>query len=239
MRYSFLIIDNDSSSVAETMGLFEHFPNYKCAGHIKDSENVITEIARLKPQLVIIVLSSSRKDNSLSFSKIEEMHQYMESMPYFIIISKNNSRALEAIQSGISDYLIKPVALHDLGKSLFKFEKKNVPIIPSQICIKSYTDYQFVNIADIIYLKADNNTTDFKLSNGRTINAYKTLKYFENKLPYNFLRIHKSYVVNINYVSRIQFAKLRCVLDYNEAIPFTLTYRVNIDSIVKKIERQF
>lgn len=236
MRYSYFIVENDFYSATSIMGLFEHFPNYKCAGFIKDNENDITEIIRLKPQLVIVSVPFSKKDASLSFSKILEMYQYLEVMPYFIVLSDTNEFALEAIQSGVSDYIINPLSIHELGKSLFKFEKKNIPLVPSQICIKSYTDYQFVNLNDIIYLKADNNTTDIKLNNNKTVNAYKTLKHFENTLPFYFLRIHKSYIVNVNHVSRIQFGKLKCILDYNETLPFSLTYRSNIDTIVKKID---
>ena len=236
MRYSFLIIDDDLDSTSRITGLFEHFPNYKCAGLVKDNENVITEICRLKPQLIIASVPFSKNEGSLSFSKIVEMYQYLEIMPYFIVLSPDAEFALEAIQSGVSDYVTNQLTTHELGKCLFKFEKKNVPLIPSQICIKSYTDYQFVNLNDIIYLKADNNTTDIKLNNSKTVNAYKTLKHFENTLPFYFLRIHKSYIVNVNHVSRIQFGKLKCILDYNETLPFSLTYRTNIDTIVKKIE---
>jgi DNA-binding LytR/AlgR family response regulator len=235
MLYSFLIIDDDLSSAADIAGVFNYFPKYKHINSIKDNENVVTEIARLKPELVIYVVSPPKKNDSFSFSKIAEMHQFLEKIPYFIVVSKDDIHALEAIQSGISDYLIKPLSINNLGKSLFKFEKKNNPIVPLQICIKSYTDYQFINLADIIYLRADNNTTDFHLCNGKFVNAYKTLKYFEKCLPPNFLRIHKSYMVNIHYVSRIQFAKLKCILDYEESIPFTSTYRMNIDAIVKKM----
>ena len=236
MLYSFLIIDDDLASANRIMDLFKHFPKYKHTGSIDGNENNITTICRLKPQLVITSVPFSKEDDSLSFSKIKEMFQYLEVMPYFIVLADTDEFALQAIQSGISDYVIKPLSLHELGKCLFKFEKKNIPLVPSQICIKSYTDYQFVNLNDIIYLKADNNTTDIKLNNNKTVNAYKTLKHFENTLPFYFLRIHKSYIVNVNHVSRIQFGKLKCILDYNEILPFSLTYRGNIDTIVKKIE---
>ena len=133
MRYSFLVIDDDLDSTSRITGLFEHFPNYKCAGLFKDNENVITEICRLKPQLVIVSVPFSEKEGSLSFSKIVEMHQYLEVMPYFIVLCSTDEFALEAIQSGVSDYMIKPLDLHELGKCLFKFEKKNIPLVPSQI----------------------------------------------------------------------------------------------------------
>ncbi len=235
MRFSFLIIDNNQASTDETLRLFENFPNYFCAGILKNDETAMDQIFKIKPQLVVMSVPFETKDNILSFAVLSEMHQYMDSMPYFIALSQTQDFAFDAIQSGFSDYLLKPMQLHHLGKSLFKFEKRCAVPATATICIKSYSDYQFVALQDIIYLKADNNTTDIQLINGKTVNAYKTLKHFENTLPFYFLRIHKSYIVNINHVSRIHFAKSKCYLNYNEVLPFSISYRENIDAIVRNI----
>ena len=206
MRFSFLIIDDNAITVKETLELFENFPNYFCAGIVKDNQTAINQIIKVKPQLVLIRIPFKSDDRNLSFTTITELFQYVDTMPYFIGLATSPDYALEAIQSGFSDYIIEPLQLHQLGKSLFKFEKRNPPATIATICIKSYSDYQFVALQDIIYLKADNNTTDIQMHNGKTVNAYKTLKHFENTLPFYFLRIHKSYIVNINHVSRIHLA---------------------------------
>lgn len=235
MRFSFLIIDDNDSTVKEILDYFENFPNYFCAGIVKDNQNAINQIIKVKPQIVIIRISTKSNGLNFSFGTITELFQYIDTIPYFIALASSSKHALEAIQSGFSDYLIEPLHLHELGKSLFKFEKRNPPNSTTTICIKSYSDYQFVALQDIVYLKADNNTTDIKLFNCKTVNAYKTLKHFENTLPFYFLRIHKSYIVNINHVSRIHFSKSKCYLNYNEILPFSIKYRENIEAIVRKI----
>lgn len=235
MRFSFLIIDDSVTTAKETLTLFENFPNYFCVGIVKDNQTAINQIIKVKPQLILMSIPIKSNDGNLSFATITELFQYADTMPYFIGLALSPDYALEAIQSGFSDYIVEPLQLHQLGKSLFKFEKRNPQTNISTICIKSYSDYQFVALQDIIYLKADNNTTDIQLNNGKTVNAYKTLKHFENTLPFYFLRIHKSYIVNINYVSRIHFSKSKCYLNYNEIIPFSTTYKDNIDAIIRKI----
>nr|WP_314897230.1 LytTR family transcriptional regulator DNA-binding domain-containing protein [uncultured Flavobacterium sp.] len=235
MRFSFLIIDDNSTAVKETLELFENFPNYFCAGIVKDNQTAINQIIKLKPQLVIIRIPIKSNERTSLFTTINDLFQYVDPMPYFIALASAPDYALEAIQSGFSDYIMAPLHLHELGKSLFKFEKRNPPNNITTICIKSYSDYQFVSLQDIAYLKADNNTTDIQLYNGKIVNAYKTLKHFEDTLPFYFLRIHKSYIVNINHVSRIHFSKSKCYLNYNEILPFSLTYRENIDAIIRKI----
>lgn len=235
MRFSFIIINENEDSIKEIVGFFENFPNYFCAGIFKDNQNALNQIIKIKPQLVLFSIPDKTNQNSFGLKSIEELFQYAETIPYFIAISNSGNIALEAIQSGVSDFILNPLSLNAIGKSLFKFEKRTPPNAINSICIKSYSDYQFVALQDIVYLKADNNTTDIKLDNGKIINAYKTLKHFENTLPFYFLRIHKSYIVNIHYVSRIHFSKAKCYMNYNEILPFSINYRDNIDSIVRKI----
>ncbi len=235
MRFPFLIINDDTTKIRETLELFENFPNYFCVGIVKDSQTAINQIIKLKPQLVITQIPIQNNDTDFFLKTINDFFLYAETIPYFIAIASAPDYALDALQAGFSDYIIAPLQLHELGKSLFKFEKRNPSTLYSTICLKSYSDYQFVALQDIVFLKADNNTTDIKLFNNKTVNAYKTLKHFEETLPFYFLRIHKSYIVNINHVSRIHFSKSKCYVNYNEIIPFSLTYRDNVDAIIRKI----
>jgi DNA-binding LytR/AlgR family response regulator len=231
MHYSFLIVEDINSFSDGILNLFENFRNYFCVGVANGKESAIEKICKLKPQLVIVNTNST----SLSFATILELHQYLDTIPYFIAIANNGDYALESIQSGVSDYLVMPLQLDQLGKSLFRFEKKN-PFNPvSTLCIKSYSDYHFIALSDITYLKADNNTTDIFLSNGKVVPAFKTLKYFEETLPFYFLRLHKSYIVNINHVSRIHLSKSKCYLNYNVVLPFSINYKENIEAILRKI----
>lgn len=235
MRFSFLIIDDDSSSTKGILDLFENFPNYFCAGIVKDNQTTIKQIIKAKPQLVIVVIPTQSNETNLLFQTIKESFQYLDNIPYFIAISDTPDYAFKAIQSGFSDYILMPIQIHQLGKSLFKFKKRNPVETVSTICIKSYSDYHFVALQNILYLKSDNNTTDIHLYSGKKVNAFKTLKHFENSLPFYFLRIHKSYIVNINQVSRIFFSKSKCYLNYNEILPFSLTYRENVEAIIRKL----
>jgi DNA-binding LytR/AlgR family response regulator len=235
MRFSFLIIDDNDTSTKEILDLFENFPNYFCAGIVKDSQTAIKQIIKVKPQLVIVQIPTKSNDVDLCFETIKESFKYLDSIPYFMALAVKPDHAFAAIQSGFSDYVLLPLHIHQLGKSLFQFEKRNPAATVSTICIKSYSDYHFVALQDILYLKSDNNTTDIQLYNGKKVNAFKTLKHFENSLPFYFLRIHKSYIVNINQVSRIYFSKSKCYLNYDEILPFSLTYRENVEAIIRKI----
>ena len=105
------------------------------------------------------------------------------------------------------------------------------------ICVKSYGDYRYIDSNDVLYLEADNNSTDIHLNNGEMITAFKTLKHFEITLPNSqFLRIHNSYMININQVSRIHTGNTVCYLKNSATkIPFSKSYKENIDLIITRI----
>lgn len=114
-------------------------------------------------------------------------------------------------------------------------EFKERPLI---ICVKSYGDYRFIEAKDICYLQADNNSTDIHLYNGEMITAFKTLKHFENVLRSPFVRIHNSYIVNIDYVSRIHTGNSVCYIkNTTTKLPFSKSYKENVDAIINSITK--
>ena len=274
MQYSYILVDGDKENVEQTLLWFNQFPDYYCAGIAADNNDAINKILELQPHLVFLDLNGNTPPGPSLFI-ITELHNYINVLPAFIVLADTRDYALDALKSGVFDYLLKPLNAIELRKSLLKFQKRTLwpgyhdsrlvhipqqPVteaqnkeehykviqeiqkseVDIQICIKSYGDYQFVALKDVVYLKADNNTTDFFLQNGKKLTAYKTLKHYENNLPSFFYRIHNSYIVNSNYVSRINTAKLLCYLDDNEvSVSFSKTFKENVDTIIKKIAPEY
>jgi DNA-binding LytR/AlgR family response regulator len=110
---------------------------------------------------------------------------------------------------------------------------KEQPLI---ICVKSYGDYRYIDASDICFPQADNNSTDIHLNSGEMITAFKTLKHFEGVLNYPFVRIHNSYIVNIDFVSRIHTGNAVChIKNTTTKLPFSKSYKENIDAIIATI----
>ena len=73
-------------------------------------------------------------------------------------------------------------------------------------------------------------------NNGEMITAYKTLKHFEKALPTQFFRIHNSFIVNKDYISRIHTGNNVCFLKNSKAkLPFSKSYKSNVDQIIASI----
>ena len=110
-----------------------------------------------------------------------------------------------------------------------------MPVVaqPLLLCIKSYGDYRYIDANDICYFQADNNSTDIHLNNGEMVTAFKTLKHFEGILSSPFTRIHNSYIVNRNYISRIHTGNAVCYIkNTTTKIPFSKSYKENVDTII-------
>jgi len=236
MKYAYLIIGADPYSAETIQACLDSLQHYFCVGIIDNDASSIEKLIKKQPHLVFLFFSPQAKDTEFSLDQVKELYQYMEVVPYFILVTTTPNFALQAIQSGISDYLLKPLNWHQLGKSLTKFKKRVPPVSVQSICIRLYSDYRFINYKDIVFLKADNNTTDFILENGKTVTAFKPLKHFEENLPYHFLRIHRSYIINFHFISRVYLSKSRCYLNDNMEVPFSVSYRVHIDYIIKKMK---
>ena len=150
------------------------------------------------------------------------------------LITDNDSDDIVESEEVIATVEDKNTDVDDKALTLLQTENtKEKPLI---ICVKSYGDYRYIEAKDICYLQADNNSTDIHLNTGEMITAFKTLKHFEGLLTYPFVRIHNSYIVNIDYVSRIHTGNAVChIKNTTTKLPFSKSYKENIDAIIATI----
>ncbi|KSA13936.1 MULTISPECIES: LytR/AlgR family response regulator transcription factor [Maribacter] len=230
MNYTYTIIDSDAVSNLQLHAFLDEYGDFECINTTNNPSDGLNDILKYSPDIVFINLNN---DYASVFLMITEIHQYMNQLPILIGIATTKNYAYDAIKNGFFDYWLQPFNEFDIRKSLMKLQKRMPKEkAPATLCLKSYNDFQYLDTNDILYLKADNNTTEFFMKDGTIINAYKTLKTFENTLPKNFMRIHQSYIVNTNYVSRINFGKSICAIKkVNENIPFSKSYRENMDNL--------
>jgi two-component system, LytTR family, response regulator len=134
--------------------------------------------------------------------------------------------ALRAIKASAIDYLLKPVNIEELQVSIqkvfaWKALKKNQnldnhtytaslkslsenissPENIRKISLPDSQGFKVKDISDITYIEADNNYTRFSFKNSEKMIVAKAMKDFEELLnPAQFVRIHKSTIINLNYL---------------------------------------
>ena len=236
MEYSYVVIDSDAVSNLQLSTFLEEYGDFSCSGLAKSPDDGLNQVLKYSPDLVFINLDQKTQ---AQFQMVLEMHQYLLDIPVVIGISKSKKHAYDAIKNGFFDYWLLPFNEFDIRKSLLKLRKRMPKTKqPQTICLKSYNDFQYLNTKDILYLQADNNTTEFFMKDGTVVNAFKTLKTFEKQLPQNFIRIHQSYIVNTDYVSRINFGKNICALkEVEKNLPFSKSYKDKMDQLKETLSK--
>lgn len=230
---NYLIIEKDKEVINTIKRVLEDFPEFYCIGTSQNLNESMNTILKEMPDIVFFNIDTI-KDNPFGF--INNAISYLNKGSEFIAISSTKDKAYEAIKNGCFDYLLRPITELEIRKTALRFKKKRPTKVTKKICLKSYKDYQYLNLEDILFLKADNNTTDFHMIDGSTISAYKTLKTYETILPDNFLRIHKSYIVNRNHISRVSYSKLKCTIKKDsQKIPFSKTYNDNVEAMISTL----
>ena len=134
-----------------------------------------------------------------------------------IFVTAYNHYAVEALNAHASYYLMKPISIDDLIKGVdyvseIKVKEdalQNQVLVPKtnsvsgKITIPQQNGFEVLETANIMYCKADDNYTEIYLNNNKKKLVSKTLKYFEEALSgSNFARVHKSYLVNVNEVTK-------------------------------------
>ncbi len=240
MKYPYVIIDHDPKNADAIQIALEGQTDFICTGIAKDEQTALDLILERKPRLVFLEPEVPGVHCAKTqYTLITELAKYMSRLPEFVVITKTTEYAIEGIRNRILDYILKPMGKSQILRTLMRFEKDFNEVADNTLCFKSYGDYRFVDVEEVLYLKADNNTTDFIMSNGNKVEAFKTLKHFQNLLPDHFVRIHNSYIINTHYVSRIHFGKAKCAIkNTNDMIPFSKSYKNTVEEIKDNLAKK-
>jgi two-component system response regulator LytT len=123
-----------------------------------------------------------------------------------IIISANTDKALEAYEYGVLDFVGKPFNLQRLKKAFARYESVDgSSAFPTKyLAVRKPERLQLIRMSDIAFIKGAGIYTELHLKDGSTELHDKTLTKLADILPANFLRTHKSYIVNLDEVTHFR-----------------------------------
>ena len=156
-----------------------------------------------------------------------------------IFVTAHEDYAIKAIKVGALDYILKPLLLFELREAVAKV-KEIYKVDEIKIKLKKLTlNYEggksILDYDEILYLNGIDNITTFYLSKNRKITVAKTLKYFDDILENDFFRIHKSFIVNVKYITKV-LSKESYFIELNEGTQLPVSRRnyKNLNAILKK-----
>jgi len=202
---------------------------YRLVGHSENPHALLDIILASSPDLIYVNVDGySSKDFTSLVNTINEIYRPPLEKPFLVALATSEKQAYDCIKNNFFYYLLGEANAQQILKLDYKLRSTRITkhTKPNKLCLKTYSDYRFIEISDILFLKADNNATEFFMYDKTKITAFKTLKYFESVLPKTFSRIHQSFVINQKYISRIHFGKSECHLrTLKTRLPFSKSYR--------------
>jgi two-component system LytT family response regulator len=146
---------------------------------------------------------------------------YFQQVNFSVIFTTSfKESATKAFRLAALDYITKPVKIDDLRMTIELYEKRHSTertieriektiktinpsnsVIEKKVALPTLGGFQLVKTNAIVYCQADQNYTKVFTLSGEELLVSKLLNFVEELLPIDiFYRIHKSYIVNLNFV---------------------------------------
>lgn len=210
------IIIDDELHCRKTLSMLlkEYCPEVQIVEQCDNGEDGAEAIKKLKPDLVFLDIEMPRMNG------FEMLEQFSEISFAVIFTTGYDQYAIKAFKFSALDYLLKPIDHEELKKAVQKvghqsqqplaqqleilLQKLNhQPTAINKIALPTMEGLQMVPVDSIISCASDRNYTAVLLKSKQKIIVSKILKEIEEMLEdYAFLRVHHSYIVNLNEISK-------------------------------------
>jgi len=191
------------------------------------------QIIALKPDVVFLDIEMQDGDGFQLLNEFDEDRLFK-----VIFVTSHTQYSIKALKNNAFDYLIKPIMIDELKDTLARLKRQAKPITTGKnsegsLIVNTKNKIETIPFETIIYLKGDINYT-FIHTETRQFHVAKTLLEYEELLCTNnplFMRIHKTYIVNVSCISHIQKGdKLTAALKNGELISLS---RIKKDDLLK------
>lgn len=232
------IIIDDEKQIRDGFNiLLSHFSTINVIGEAATVTDGIKIIEALKPDLVFLDIQLK---NETGFQILETLKTTNFKL---IFVTAYNEYAIKAFKYSAFDYLLKPIDPQELEQTLERLvlqtKVSNVQLqnlktfsTNQKLVIKTTEQAYVLSIKDIIHCEANQSYTFFYLKDNTRILSSKTLKEYDTFLPKpNFIRVHQSHLVNVNYIKAYN-NEGKLVLKNNTEVPVSVRNRKTVKSIL-------
>lgn len=211
MEIKAIIIDDEvRARVALQLLVEEYCPNIEILEQCETLAEGIKAINKHNPNLVFLDIEMPGHSGLELFDFFHE-----EDINFSIIFTTAYSQyAIKAFKFSAIDYLLKPINPDELIEAVKRFQKiksENLKVLKenisqnklNKIAVPTGNSIVFLETNQILYVKGEGSYCEIVLLNGEKMICSRYLKNFEDILSSypNFLRVQKSYIANLNYVT--------------------------------------
>lgn len=210
-----LVDDEQDSRQILSNYLSKYCPDINLLAECKNIQEGLLAIQQHNPDLVFL-------DIEMPYGTGFDLLEQIEHITFeTVFVTAYDNYAIQALNMSAAYYLLKPIDIDELVSAVDKIKAEradnndsfHVQVLldnikeennrPKKIMLPTFEGFEIVPIDQIIYCEADDNFTRFHLKEGKPLLISKTLKHFEQMLPRTkFIRIHRSSLINTDYVVR-------------------------------------
>lgn len=235
-RYSTIIIDDEAPARLGLLNLLKEFPEtFEVLDTAQNGTEAQQKIEVLNPDIIFL-------DIEMPGCTGFELLARLKTIPMVIFCTAYDQYSLEAFETNSIDYLVKPIKLERIEKTVQKLKTFHIksssdeilkvlkdisnrkePKKMTSITVKKNDKIIFIKLEDISFFEADSNYTSIHSEQGIFLST-ETIASLENKLPDNFLRIHRGIIMNKDYVKEVQkYFNSRYIITLNDAKKTSIT----------------
>lgn len=236
-----ILIDDEKKGISALKLLMEKFiPEVKIIAECLKAADAIPLIENDKPEIVFLDIDMPGMNG---FEMLEKLTWKNFNL---VFTTAHQEYGLKALKNNAIDYLLKPISHKDLILTVERIkEKLNQQTVTlkfdysellqtinstskSRLLINSMSGVEYIDVDDLLYLESQSNYTKIMVAYGSEVITRKTLKEFENQLcvsEIDFMRVHNSYIINLNKVARYLKSSDEIVLTGELKIPLSKAKR--------------
>ena len=226
-RIKCIVVDDEPLAVSLLGSYVEKIPFFELAFSKENPIEALEYIRKNEADLIFLDIQMPEL-SGINFMKIVG-----DKMKY-ILTTAYAEYALEGYEHNVIDYLLKPISFDRFQKSALKAQERfptNETSANSYFFVKSSGQQHKINFDEILYIESIKDYVNIKTDNQEYI-VLDTLKSLENQLPENFARVHKSFILNLDKIEKIDVRNV--FLNSGKEIPIGETYKSEFFQKLKK-----
>jgi len=248
-----VVCDNENNSLKSTCKKIKQierdtFISLKIAVATQKPKEVIEYIKEPidKTDVRLYLLEIDLK-NDINGIELAKRIRQKDALSYIVFLTSHIEFAMDIYKNNLKvmDYISKPVQYEELKKCIlnihsdYKLLMKLLSYDLSTISLKSEYKLLTLDVIDIIMIEAMSPRIIIHSKNFIT-RSYISLKSIQNRLKNNldFVKVHKSFIVNMNFVKSIDFGKSILTLKNNTIVPISRSEKAEVKALWKMYQKK-
>ncbi|GEN55117.1 LytR/AlgR family response regulator transcription factor [Halobacillus faecis] len=204
-KITVLIVDDERFSREELNFLLKPYDRIEVVGEAGSGDEAVMQTLKLQPDVLFLDVEMPKMDGMAVAKAVQELKK----VPEIVFATAYPDFAVEAFRQKAIDYLLKPYDEEQLNETVERIEKKLQPVkekavnSPSKLAVEVEDMIEYLNPSEIMYVHREDRITKI-VGKQKVYETKDALKDVEERLQgFSFFRIHKSYLVNLDYVHRL------------------------------------